>query len=451
MSITSFSFFFFVCAVLLLYFLVPRRFQWVVLLIASCAFYLSYGAQYILYVLFTSVTVYSATVYMQGITDRQRAWLKGEGKTLEKEEKNRVKAENKKRKKRAMLLVLLANLFVLCVFKYAHFAIEQLNAVLRLLGVQPIADRLRLIAPLGISFYTFQMVGYLVDVYWENVKAERNFFKTLLFCSFFPQITQGPISEFGNLAEQLFAEHAFTYKNYSWGMQRMCWGFFKKMVIADALAPLVSDVFAHYGSYTGITTLIGAFLYSIQIYTDFSGYMDIMCGLCEVMGIRLTENFERPYFSKSVAEYWRRWHISLGVWFKRFIYYPIVLLSYRHLQMEPQSRQGLPGKIREEVRRHAARFGGAGGGLAGHRSLARGKLGLYRLGSGQRPVHHSRPMARSRLRRLPGKAPYQRKLPALARVSDAAHLRPCHLYQGAAGGGYALRGLGTLDAHFHEP
>ena len=151
MSITSFSFFFFVCAVLLLYFLVPRRFQWVVLLIASCAFYLSYGAQYILYVLFTSVTVYSATVYIQGITDRQRAWLKGEGKTLEKEEKNRVKAENKKRKKRAMLLVLLANLFVLCVFKYAHFAIEQLNAVLRLLGVQPIADRLRLIAPLGIS------------------------------------------------------------------------------------------------------------------------------------------------------------------------------------------------------------------------------------------------------------------------------------------------------------
>ncbi len=323
MSITSFSFFFFVCAVLLLYFLVPRRFQWVVLLMASCAFYLSYGAQYILYVLFTSVTVYFAALYMQGITDRQRAWLKSEGRTLEKEEKNRVKAQNKKLKKRAMLAALLANLLVLCVFKYAHFAIEQLNAVLRFLRVQPIEDRLRLIAPLGISFYTFQMIGYLMDVYWDNVKAERNFFKTLLFCSFFPQITQGPISEFGNLAEQLFAEHDFSYKNYSWGMQRMCWGFFKKMVIADALAPLVTDVFANYGSYAGITTLIGAFLYSIQIYTDFSGYMDIMCGLCEVMGIRLTENFERPYFSKSVAEYWRRWHISLGVWFKRFIYYPI--------------------------------------------------------------------------------------------------------------------------------
>lgn len=323
MSITSFPFFLFVCAVLLVYFHVPGKYQWIVLLLASCAFYLSYGAKYILFVLFTSASVHFAARGIQRISDNQRAWLKGEGKALDKEEKARIKAQNKRRKKRIMLLALLANLFVLCLFKYAHFALEQVNAVLRLFHGHPIPDTLRLIAPLGISFYTFQMIGYLLDVYWENVRAEENYFKTLLFCSFFPQMTQGPISEFGVLAEQLFSPHDFSYRNYSWGMQRMAWGFFKKMVIADALAPLVADVFANYSAYTGLTTLIGAFLYSVQIYADFSGYMDIMCGLCEVMGIRLTENFDRPYFSKSVAEYWRRWHMSLGAWFKRFIYYPI--------------------------------------------------------------------------------------------------------------------------------
>ena len=323
MSITSFPFFFFVCAVLLVYFLVPGRFQWIVLLAASCAFYLSFGAKYILYVLFTATSVYFAARGIQRIADEQRAFLKGEGRTLEREEKNAYKARNQKRKKRLMLCALLANLLVLGVFKYADFLLDQLNALLGIFGAGLIRDRLNLIAPLGISFYTFQMIGYLLDVYWGNAEAEKNWAKTLLFCSFFPQMTQGPISEFGQLSEQLFAEHAFSYRSYSWGMQRLVWGFFKKMVIADALAPLVKDVFANYPHYTGLTTLIGAFLYSVQIYADFSGYMDIMCGLCEVMGIRLTENFDRPYFSKSVAEYWRRWHMSLGSWFKRFIYYPI--------------------------------------------------------------------------------------------------------------------------------
>lgn len=323
MSITTFTFFLFVCAVLLLYFLVPKKVQWMVLLAASCVFYLSYGAQYILYVLFTATSVYCATRFMQKKTDEQQAYLKSDGKTLNKDEKNAYKAKNKSRKKAAMLCALLANVFLLGLFKYYHFALEQVNAVIALFGGGGIPDTLRLIAPLGISFYTFQMIGYLLDVYWGNVEAERNYFKTLLFCSFFPQMTQGPISDFGTLSADLFAEHEFTYKNYSWGMQRMAWGFFKKMVVADALSPFVADVFANYAQYTGFTALIGAFMYSVQIYADFSGYMDIMCGLCEIMGIRLTENFDRPYFSKSVAEYWRRWHMSLGAWFKRFIYYPI--------------------------------------------------------------------------------------------------------------------------------
>lgn len=344
MSITTFTFFLFACAVLVVYFLVPKRYQWVVLLTASCIFYLSYGAQYILYVLFTSASIHVAARVMQKIADGQKTFLKGAGKTLSKEEKSAYKNKNKLIKKTVMLCTLLANLLILCVFKYAHFILEQINSVISLLGSIGIQDTLHLIAPLGISFYTFQMIGYLLDVYWGNVEAEQNYFKTLLFCSFFPQMTQGPISEFGSLGEQLFGEHEFSYKNYSWGMQRMCWGFFKKMVVADAFAPLVADVFTNYAQYTGITTLIGAFMYSVQIYADFSGYMDIMCGLCEVMGIRLTENFNRPYFSKSVAEYWRRWHMSLGTWFKRFIYYPIGISKWSR-SLGKKSREKLGRKF----------------------------------------------------------------------------------------------------------
>ena len=195
--------------------------------------------------------------------------------------------------------------------------------------------------PIGISFYTFQSVGYLLDTYWEKTAAEKNYFKVLLFVSFFPQMTQGPISNFKQLSNELYSEHTFDYKNYSWGFQRMIWGFFKKMVVADALAPCVSNVFANYAQYTGLSVLIGSFCYSIQIYADFSGYMDIMCGFCEILGIRLTENFERPYFSKSITEYWRRWHISMGAWFKNYIYYPIGMSSWsRKLARKCRERFG---------------------------------------------------------------------------------------------------------------
>ena len=171
-------------------------------------------------------------------------------------------------------------------------------------------------------------MGYVADVYWKKTDAQKNFFKMLLFVSFFPQITQGPISNYSYLSEQLFATHPFKYKNLSRGFQRLVWGFAKKIILADLLAPYVADVFENYANYTGITVLCGAFFYSIQIYADFSGYMDIVCGLCEMLDIRLSENFDRPYFSKSIAEYWRRWHITLGDWFKTYIYYPIAVSKW---------------------------------------------------------------------------------------------------------------------------
>ena len=141
-------------------------------------------------------------------------------------------------------------------------------------------------------------------------------------------MTQGPISTYSQLAGQLYEGHAFTYENFALGGQRMIWGYFKKLVLADVLAPWVGAVFQHYPDYTGGAVLVGIFFYSIRIYADFSGYMDIMCGFCQIIGIRLEENFLRPYFSKSIAEYWRRWHITLGAWFKNYLYYPIAVSKW---------------------------------------------------------------------------------------------------------------------------
>ena len=328
MSITSFVFILFIFATLIVYYVAPKKYQWVILLVSSVAFYLLSSLRGAVFVLITASSIYAATLIMQNMSEKRKAYLKKHKEDLSKEEKEKYKNSVKKKRKAVFLATLLLNIGLLCFFKYFHFAFEQIGSLIAAFGGAKPVDSLNFIVPLGISFYTFQSTGYLINVYWENYKPERNYFKVLLFVSFFPQITQGPISEFDQLSGELFKEHSFTYKNYSWGFQRMLWGLMKKMVIANTLSPWVQDVFANYSSYSGITTLIGAFLYSVQIYADFSGYMDIMCGFCEMLDIRLAENFERPYFSKSIAEYWRRWHITLGAWFKQYIYYPIAVSKW---------------------------------------------------------------------------------------------------------------------------
>lgn len=341
MTITSLTFFVFVFVIFGLYYLIPRRFQWVLLLIASIVFYVSGGIQSAGYVGITATTIYFAAVAMQKLADDQKQYLKANKATLTSEGKRAYKKGIKKKRRLWMLAALLLNMGLLCFFKYFHFVLEQINAVLHLAGAAGIRDTFHFMIPLGISFYTFQSVGYLLNVYWEKTTAEKNYLKLLLFVSFFPQITQGPISEYDQLSAQLFTGHSFSYKNYAWGFQRMIWGFFKKMVIANQLAKYVGLVFDNYTQYTGISVLIGAFLYSVQIYADFSGYMDIMCGFCQTLDIRLTENFDRPYFSKSVAEYWRRWHMSLGAWFKNYIYYPIGMSTWnRKLAKTTKARFG---------------------------------------------------------------------------------------------------------------
>ena len=324
MSIVSVQFPLFLAGLLILYYIVPKRLQWWLLLAASLVFYAMLRWQSLIFIGITATTVWAAARLIQRLADGEKAFLKAHKADLSKEERSARKARGKARRRRVLVLCLLLNIGLLCAFKYVHFLLAQANSVASWFG-GGVRDRIHWIVPLGISFYTFQTVGYLCDVYWGNIQAERNYFKLLLFTSFFPQITQGPISTYSDLSKGLFAPHSLDAHSFSWGAQRLIWGYFKKMVVANVFSVYVSDVFANYPAYSGLTVFLGALCYSVQIYADFSGYMDIMCGLCQMLGIELTENFERPYFSKSVAEYWRRWHISLGAWFKRYVYYPIAV------------------------------------------------------------------------------------------------------------------------------
>ena len=347
MSIISLSFLAFALLLLILYYAAPKRFQWWLLLIFSLGFYALSGASEAVhdsslslwtrllsflrdglsvsvFLLITAFSTWGAALWIQHRADRDKAYLKAHKADLSKEERTAYKKKGAASRRRILTLCLLLNLGILCAMKYVHFVLAQANTVTSWFGGH-VTDTVKWIVPLGISFYTFQTVAYLCDVYWTNCTAEKNPLKVLLFTSFFPQITQGPISTWKDLSPELFTPHKLDYHNFSYGAQRMIWGFFKKMVVANILSAYVATAFAKYPTYTGLATFMAALCYSAQIYADFSGYMDIMCGLCEMLGIRLTENFERPYFSKSVAEYWRRWHISLGAWFKNYVYYPLAV------------------------------------------------------------------------------------------------------------------------------
>jgi D-alanyl-lipoteichoic acid acyltransferase DltB (MBOAT superfamily) len=327
MNLLSISFLLFALGLCLAYFLVPARFRWGVLLAFSLAFYALGGWLNLPFLLLTAASIWGAALLIQKNADAQSAWLKAHKSECSKEEKAAYKARERSRRKRILVGALVLNFGVLCAFKYVHFLLAQADAVAGWFGGS-VHDTVQWIIPLGISFYTFQSVGYLLDVFWDRCEAQRSFPKLLLFVCFFPQILQGPISSYSQLGPELYRGHDFDFDELCRGLRRMLWGFFKKLVIADALAPFVAALFADYPTYAGLAAFVGIALYSIQLYADFSGYMDIVCGLCRVLGIPLRENFDRPFFAHSVAEYWRRWHMSLGDWFKAYVYYPIAVSGW---------------------------------------------------------------------------------------------------------------------------
>ncbi len=315
MQFTSVSFLLFVAAVLILYYLLPKKAQWAVLLAASMCFYLWAGTEYLVFILFTAATAYGATMIMGKRQEKQAQYLAEHKEALSREEKKTYKAKVKAGNRVWMALCLVANFAILAVCKAV------ITQPFQALAQGGTMDFLTLGLPMGISFYMFQTMGYVVDVYRETAKPEKNPLKLLLFVSFFPQLVQGPISKFGQIAPSLYAPKAFDGKALSFGLQRMLWGYFKKMVVADRIA--VAVLALRGPEYTGVGFFLLTVFYAVQIYGDFTGGIDITIGLAQTLGIKLPENFIRPYFSKNIAEYWRRWHISLGVWMKDYIFYPI--------------------------------------------------------------------------------------------------------------------------------
>ena len=319
MTFTSFSFALFVAVMLAVYYLIPKKGQWMLLLAGSYVFYLFAGVQYLGFLVLTTLTTYAATRLMDANLEKQKAYLAENKATLSRDEKKEYKAAVKKKNKVWMILCLVLNFGVLAICKAC--LIEPFAAMAK----EGSFSFLALGLPMGISFYMFQSMGYVVDVYRGTAKAEKNFFRLALFVSFFPQLVQGPISKFSQVAPQMYAPHDFDWKQISFGLQRMLWGFFKKLVIADRIAAAIGTLKGP--EYTGVSFLVLTVFYAIQIYGDFTGGIDVTIGLAQCFGIKLPENFVRPYFSKNIAEYWRRWHISLGEWMKDYIFYPISVSS----------------------------------------------------------------------------------------------------------------------------
>lgn len=301
MSLVSNSFILFAGASVLVYYLAPARFQWMVLLLFSYIYYLTGGVRLTGYLLFSTIVTYVGARWISALYERGRSAA---------------------RAKCVLIAALLLNLGMLCYLKYTGFLLENLNA---LFGGDLRITTLAL--PLGISFYTFQSTGYLLDVYWKRIDAEKNPLKYGLFVSFFPQLMQGPIGRYSLLAHQLYEPHALKKENLIRGAERMLWGFFKKIVIADWAAVFADAIFDTPDLYQGVA-FFGALFYMIQLYADFSGAMDVVIGLSQMFGISLEENFRRPFFARSMAEFWHRWHITLGNWMKEYLFYPVSLSGW---------------------------------------------------------------------------------------------------------------------------
>ena len=332
MTYTSLLFALFACITILIYFAFPRReYRWTVLLAASYFFYIYNSYRYMAFILVTTVTVYLAGRKLEDISEKASAELKANKGTWDREEKKAFKRRTETKKKRLLAATLVLNFGILFVIKYLNFLA---GGLMHLLG-SPAQDVqiISIILPLGISFYTFQATGYLIDVYRGTAEAEKNFFRFALFVSFFPQIIQGPISSFSKLHHQLIEPHDPDWLNFKHGVMIITWGLFKKLVIADCAWIGIKAYYDNGGingtpefaGYGGTMVLFISLMYALQLYADFSGGIDISRGICRILGIDLEMNFRQPYFSKSIGEYWRRWHITLGAWMKNYVFYPVAM------------------------------------------------------------------------------------------------------------------------------
>ncbi len=297
MLFNSFSFFIFFPVVTVAYFLLPHRYRWMLLLAASCYFYMAFIPVYILILVVTIIVDYVAGILIEDSTGKRRKFF--------------------------LVASIVANLGVLAFFKYFNFFNTNIAELYSFLGLHYPIQNLSIILPIGLSFHTFQSISYTIEVYRGHQESERHFGIFALYVLFYPQLVAGPIERPQNMLPQFHKEHYFDYERVTSGLKLMTWGLFKKVVIADRLAVIVNEVYNNPSAYEGPALILATFCFAYQIYCDFSGYTDIARGAAQVMGYDLMLNFRQPYFSKSIAEFWSRWHISLSTWFRDYLYIPL--------------------------------------------------------------------------------------------------------------------------------
>ncbi|RYE22466.1 MAG: MBOAT family protein [Sphingobacteriales bacterium] len=297
MIFNSISFIIFFILTTIVYFLLPHRFRWLFLLAISCYFYMAFKPIYILILAFTIIVDYFAGILMEDKPKQARLYL---------------------------WLSIIANVGVLAIFKYYNFINENLTMLLGRFAVKNEIPYLHIILPLGLSFHTFQAMSYTIEVYRGNQKAERHFGIYSLYVMYYPQMVAGPIERPQNMLHQFYEKVDFDYERIVAGLKQMLWGMFKKVVIADRLTLYVDAVFNNPEHHSGISCLVAGIFFTFQMYCDFSGYTDIALGASKVLGINLMTNFNFPLFSRSMTEYWRRWHISLSTWFSDYLFTPVI-------------------------------------------------------------------------------------------------------------------------------
>jgi len=298
MLFNSIKFLIFFPVVVILYFLIPPKYRWVLLLIASYYFYMCWRVEYIILIILSTLIDYMAGIKIEDASDE-------------------------KIKKRYLILSLCVNLGLLFFFKYFNFFGNSLNNLFSSINLSATVPELKVLLPIGISFYTFQTLSYTIDVYKGRKSAERHLGIFAVYVSFFPQLVAGPIERSTHLMPQFKEVHEFKYRNVSDGLKLMLWGFFKKLVIADRAAILVNTIYNNPENYHGFPLWVATYLFAFQIFCDFSAYSDIARGSAQVMGFDIMLNFRRPYFAHNIGEFWHNWHISLSTWFRDYVYIPL--------------------------------------------------------------------------------------------------------------------------------
>jgi D-alanyl-lipoteichoic acid acyltransferase DltB (MBOAT superfamily) len=298
MLFNSISFLFFLIAVVIAYFGLPHKYRWLLLLLVSCLFYMSFIPIYIIIIFATIIIDYFAAI---GVENTKRVTIR----------------------RNYLLLSILSVLSILCYFKYWNFLVRNVNTLARMLDWNYSHKALDIILPVGLSFHTFQSLSYVIEVYRGNVKAERHFGIYALFVMYFPQLVAGPIERPQNLLHQFHERKWFNWQLARDGLSLSLWGLFKKVVVSDSLAIYVNAIYNNSEQHNGTSLLLATYFFSIQIYCDFSGYSDIARGISKIFGIELMKNFDTPYFSTSLSEFWTRWHISLSTWFRDYVYIPL--------------------------------------------------------------------------------------------------------------------------------